>query len=1223
MLRGMTFSNLFCRLILLTCLAALASGAQAVTYANNSIPFSWVNTATHAHVGSGTTPYQFNGTIAPGTACGTTPPTLDDTISDNIPFGFNFNYGGIVFTAARIMSNGRLQFNNNTACGFGSPVQQLPYVYYNSATDNLNYSMRIYGNDLDPTPQADAPYTTACKLTSTCYISYASIGTAPNRQFVVTWNNIPEWAAGGSTTGNYNLQIILNEDGTFIYQYGVDVPGPQAPLAQVGWQVSQTDFDVPSVGLPTNNSAILFYIPNPVAQYHFQQSAWTTPGQVLDTGGGTPVYNGTAKGGATPGAGYICNGAVIPNNTSTATIDAIDTGIPVPSALGSAGTIDFWYKANGAWVGGGDAQLLDATTVNGQWFFAVKRNNGNVRFVITDSTGTLRAAETPANNIAAGTWTHIALTWNFNALAGSNKDHMSVYINGVQTVLSAFTTGGTVSSQIGTLYLGDNRSSFTGSNGTGNSANGTLDEVNIYNFEGGTGLIQRDMNYTASCGPDHLIIQSSGSGLTCAASTLTVVACQDVTCATPYTAGVSGTLGASGPPPTVNWAAGSGFIIPAGSSSVVKNVQVATAGTVTFGVATATPTPTNPTTCNFGNNAPANNNCVFTASTAGFIFSDTSSPGNPYTILPQISGIAATGLYLRAVQVSTTNPAICTPAIISSTTSVNMSYTCNNPTVCQPGSLTTINSTAIAPGGTAVSLTFDANGSAPISVRYDDVGQITLNATKTVTPGGATAITLNGSSNAFIVKPYAFTITNIQRTADGFANPAAASAAGTAFIKAGNSFTATVTATSFSGAATPNFGKETSPEGVLLTPNIVLPVSSIPPALGNGTLAGGLFTSGAATVTNLSWGEVGIITLTPKIASANYLGAGNVTGTTTGNIGRFYPDHFVLTTPSITNRSDLVCGSTFTYMGEPMSVMFKLTAQNTASTTTQNYIGSFAKLDGATASKWTAFGLNDSIGLWAMGSNIGGNPACKAIFSPTSPFTTTLTCPPPATVAASAARVVVSGAPTGTWLAGVGTFSGDTILNRANAVDGYYETLEIGVAPRDADGVQLLGGVLDLDADNSGSAERKNLGNTKMRYGRLRLNNAHGSELLTLPVPLTAQYFNGSGFITNTADNCTAFTLAPASGTAVSYQYGNLLIDNPQQSMTATTSIPTLASPLSAGASVINLPAPSLSGSIDLTLTVPAWLQFNWTGVVGNPKARATFGAYRNTNQFIYQRENY
>jgi hypothetical protein len=37
---------------------------------------------------------------------------------------------------------------------------------------------------------------------------------------------------------------------------------------------------------------------------------------------------------------------------------------------------------------------------------------------------------------------------------------------------------------------------------------------------------------------------------------------------------------------------------------------------------------------------------------------------------------------------------------------------------------------------------------------------------------------------------------------------------------------------------------------------------------------------------------------------------------------------------------------------------------------------------------------------------------------------------------------------------------------------------------------------------------------------------------------------------------------------------------------------------------------------------VPSWLQFNWTGTVGNPSARATFGVYR-SGPIIHRREMY
>ncbi|MHB1244917.1 MAG: DUF6701 domain-containing protein [Sulfuriferula sp.] len=1197
------------RLILLVCLAIPAVGAQAATYANKPIPFNWIDTSAHAHVGYNTTPYKFNGTIAPGTRCGTAPPILDDTISDNIPFGFNFNYGGVVFTSARIMSNGRLQFNNNTACGYGSPVTQLPYRYYNSATDNLNYSMRIYGNDLDPTSKTDKPtYPTACTSTSTCYVSYASIGTAPNRRFVVTWNNVPEWTAAGSLSGNYNLQLILNEDGTFIYQYGADTPGPQAAAAQVGWQISQNDYDIPSVGLPANNSAILFYIPTPIAQYHFQQSAWTAPGQVLDTSGGTPAYNGTALGGAIPGVGYACNGAVIPNNNG-AVVDGIDTGIAVPSVLGGAGTIDFWYKANADWIGGGDAQLLDASVAKDEWFFAVKRNNGNVLFVITDSTGTQRSVETSANNISAGTWTHIALTWNFNALAGSNNDHMSIYINGTQTKLQSFTTSGTVSSQIGTLYLGDNRSSFTGPNGTKASADGTLDEVNIYNVEGTAVLIQRDMSYAASCGPDHYELSLPTSSLSCLPTTATVTACADNSspCTNPALsangstitlASSAGTLAANTLAFGANGVASTTLSYPSAPDNTAVSVSL---------TAAQTPAANSSKCCPDGINCAVSSSCSTTFNTAGFIFSSTANGG--VTTLPaQVAGVSSATYVLRAVKSNTTTQAC--QAALQGTTPVNFAYECNDPTTCYGANLMSVNggtvtTTARNNNGSVssylpVNMTFDANGNAPFTFSYGDVGKVKLYANKTV--NGAP---LAGASNPFVVKPFGFTLSNIKRSSDGLPNPAAASASGPIFIKAGDSFTATVTATTATGSVAPNYGQEITPESVTLTTALVAMPSVLtdnPPVAG----VFGAFSNGVATGTGFSWPEVGIITLTPTVGDGDYLGAGNVTGTPTGNVGRFIPHHFALSPgAALTARSDLTSctGSTFTYMDESMSATFTLTAQNATNGTTQNYADVFAKMD---LTKPASFGF--------------GAINIAATNTPLTP------------------RLALDSS-AGSWAAGVASgISSAFAVSRLAAPDGPFDAVNIGIAPVDTDGVQLA--PFNLDVGN-GTADHASLGvPTSVRFGRIRMNNASGSEALDLPIPLLAQYWNGKLFTTNVSDSCTQLN------------QNNIALGNYKNGLTSAnmgSSHIMMGGTFASGIGSLKLtkpsPAPSAIGSVDVAINLgvasidqscPAWLvtssgaalkylRGKWCG--GNydsdPRVRATFGIYKNANEFIYMREMY
>lgn len=136
------------KLARLLCVLLLAAPLQAtaVTYVMDTIVANWIDSSTHNKITTVSAPYKFT-----GTGCGTAPPTLDDVISDSIPIGFNFMYGGVVFSNLRVMSNGRLQFGNTT-CGSGTqsigPPQTFPYGYPDA---NMNYTMRIYGGDLDAT----------------------------------------------------------------------------------------------------------------------------------------------------------------------------------------------------------------------------------------------------------------------------------------------------------------------------------------------------------------------------------------------------------------------------------------------------------------------------------------------------------------------------------------------------------------------------------------------------------------------------------------------------------------------------------------------------------------------------------------------------------------------------------------------------------------------------------------------------------------------------------------------------------------------------------------------------------------------------------------------------------------------------------------------------------------------------------------------------------------
>ena len=352
----------------------------------------------------------------------------------------------------------------------------------------------------------------------------------------------------------------------------------------------------------------------------------------------------------------------------------------------------------------------------------------------------------------------------------------------------------------------------------------------------GTTILYQQTTTTVSCGPrptgpHHLEIQGSASGVTCAANTLTIRACADASCATPFTSGVTGTLSATGSP-TVTWIDGSpAFSIPSGSSSVTESVGVTTAGSVVFGTSATSPVASNATTCNFG--TPS---CTFTAATAGFLIAAAAN-GAGTTIPTQTAGTASATFFLRAVQTSTTTAA-CTAAL-SGPNSVNWAYQCNSPATCSAGNRVTVtgsSATAITgnPNGsfatsTLVPMTFDASGNAPFTVNYSDVGQLTLQASKA--SGGTLLTALSGVSNAFVSRPAGFTVSTIRCTsytagacatsaiATPGNNPGAVSAGGSAFIPAGQAFTATVTAVGSTGLATPNFGRETVPEGVILTRN--------------------------------------------------------------------------------------------------------------------------------------------------------------------------------------------------------------------------------------------------------------------------------------------------------------------------------------------------------------------------------------------------------------------
>src|SRR6266850_1720594 len=150
----------------------------------------------------------------------------------------------------------------------------------------------------------------------------------------------------------------------------------------------------------------------------------------------------------------------------------------------------------------------------------------------------------------------------------------------------------------------------------------------------------------------------------------------------------------------------------------------------------------------------------------------------------------------------------------------------------------------------------------------------------------------------------------------------------------------------------------------------------------------------------------------------------------------------------------------------------------------------------------------------------------------------------------------------------------------------------------------------------------------------------NGSQLVPLPVPLETQYWNGTVFVTNAADSCTALAGA------------NIMLSNPQGGFTVPPGSCTTgaSNPVSfsngRGNLIMAKPSGGAVGSADLTVNLgttasgntcvgvssvahsaasKTYLQGAWNGgtYTVNPSARATFGVYKGSDEVIFIRENF
>jgi hypothetical protein len=926
----------------------------------------------------------------------------------------------------------------------------------------------------------------------------------------------------------------------------------------------------------------------PLAWWQFDEPQWTgAANQVVDASGNghaLTAYNGPTTAPTSPaitGTPGTCRYGVFDGANDYLQV-ADDGTFDLTDALSSTA----WIYTNV--IPTSDLKSILSKDTNFEYHIDT---NGQLYWWWNGGPQLLTTTGTP---IPTGTWTHIAIVYQ----SGTQK----IYINGVERASKALT--GNLSTNNLPFQIGQDQGF------AGRFWNGRIDEVRVYNRALSQAEVQGIMNATHPCvgfGADHFVITHDSYGIHCVAENITVNVRDSAN--NPYTSYTQQvTLDTQSGKGTWSLVSGGGTLTDATPNDGIATYTWANGqSSATFALSYKEgATPINikvyQTSDPLLHDDDSEGTLAWSAS--GFTVTSTALANPPGSIpsfaSPQIAGTAFP-INLTAYGTTPTDSQCGVIETYTGAKSLKFWSTYGNPATGTRQ--VTINGTAIATAEAASAfqaVTF-TNGQAVVTAKYKDAGSLAISMKDQVVhpdlPNG-----IRGGTGTFISRPATFQVSGIQRSDNAAANPGATTASGPVFLPAGRPFTATVTALDAEGSTTPNFGKETPAESVRLAPNLVLPASGNLPAV-TATSGFAAFTNGVSTGTDFAWPEVGIITFTPRIADGDYLGAGDVAGTTTGNVGRFIPNDFLVSGNTPLFLTGCSAG-TYTYIGQPfvysVAPVMTATARALGGATTRNYTGSLFKITNTTLSGRSyaaTTGTLDTSGL-------------------------------PATTTDPTIVDLANGSATLTFGAGTGlTFS------RTTPVAPFDAAITVSINVLDSDGVAASSNPATI----GGAGGIGFTAGANQRYGRVAFRNAVGAELINLPLPLRAEYYLSDtvGFVAHTADSCTSGVTLTAIG------YGGHLASGETCALDSGApgasgfgcAAPAAAAsrfkvPPSAGDFNLTLAAPGAGndGTITLRANVPLWLKFDWNQAVPGtefPTGIATFGVYNGKDTRIYERESY
>ncbi|WP_040571926.1 PA14 domain-containing protein, partial [Shewanella benthica] len=470
----------------------------------------------------------------------------------------------------------------------------------------------------------------------------------------------------------------------------------------------------------------------------------------------------------------------------------------------------------------------------------------------------------------------------------------------------------------------------------------------------------------------------------------------------------------------------------------------------------------------------------------------------------------------------------CVPLFSNQAKSIDFSFNYKDPSlVNNPAPLTLMaptESKVIAGGDTeSVSVQFDANGKALLSVNYPEAGEVTLKASYThtvTTPNGTEELVLEHQDN-FVAKPAGFHFFNVSTNRCDSSDPYDEDCK--VLAKAGESFDMRLKAVGWRSDGDSDFSDNPALKNFKHS-NILIQAAVEMPSIADGGINGGFSTSAVdfnlsasdgSQLINQSWNEVG--TVTAKLAQdISYLGVTISENNASSEVfGRFTPAYLDISanSPSLTHSC-----STFTYMdqsfvfsggGEPIIQVKGMVADGSEASNYQ--LGDWWRYKHkkeASRNQWPGRGYEDKTGeLQIQDSEYPG-------------------------------------------LSGSVRYANNANTATLTGAEVEYVRSPTPTAPFDAkfDLKLAVTDVTDEDdicykADSSGSCQPFSFedladgASFELRYGRLLLDNGYGPQSESLRLPLRTEYVsavtaaNVPTWIINVDDSCSVYNTVTSMST--------------------------------------------------------------------------------------------